>query len=585
MENLRADSIVGGRFPGLHSRIPRPLRPWFLSALDHLMHLSEMRSFFVEHAGLQGTHLLDEILDRLDVSYALSLKDRGRIPHEGRLVVVANHPLGGLDGLILLRALLEVRRDVRVVANDLLLELPGLSERFLPYDVFSRRPQKENLSGIGRALQQEEAVLFFPSAEVARLTWRGIREPRWHSGAVHFARKHSAPVLPAFVRGRNSRLFYLASFLSGPLSMLLLPHELFNKRGRTFPISLGDLIPASAFAQGSFGTKTLTRLLERHVARVGKGKRGLFKTESCIVHPVDGGRLRAEAARAIPLGSTPDGKRILLAEGDSAALLREIARLRECTFRKVGEGTGGRMDLDAYDRHYRHVVLWDEPRSEVVGAYRIGECSKILSERGRAGLYSASLFEYSRELEALLPKSIELGRSFVQPKYWNSRALDYLWQGIGAYLASRPDLEHMFGCVSISNTYPEPAKDLLVHFFSTWFGGCEVGATPGRPYLLSKAREEGIRGLLPGKSYREELRALKETLKQYGCAIPTLYKQYADLCEPGGVRFLSFGVDPDFGNCVDGFILVSVSKITAEKRQRYIGPASAAKRDRLQAAS
>lgn len=585
MESLRADSIVASRFPGLRSRIPRLVRPGLLSALDRLMHLGEMRSFFAEHRGLQGVPLLDEILDRLDVSYALSLKDRGRIPHEGRLVVVANHPLGGLDGLVLLRALLEVRQDVRVVANDLLLGLPGLSEHLLPYDVFSPRPQKENLSGIGRALQQEEAVLFFPSAEVARLTWRGVREPKWHNGPVHFARKHSAAVLPVFVRGRNSPLFYAASLLSRPLSTLLLPHELFNKRGRTLALKVGDLIPASAFSQGSLGTKTLTRLVERQVARVGKGKKGPFKTESCIVHPVDRGRLQSELAKAQRLGATPDGKRVLLADGSSSALLREIARLRECAFRKVGEGTGGRMDLDAYDRHYRHLVLWDEPRAEVVGAYRIGECATILSERGRKGLYSASLFEYSRELEALLPKSIELGRSFVQPKYWNSRALDYLWQGIGAYLASRPDLEHLFGCVSISNTYPEPAKDLLVHFFTTWFGGCEAGAFPRRPYLVSRAREEEIRALLPGKHYREELRVLKETLKQYGCAIPTLYKQYAELCEPGGVRFLGFGVDPDFGCCVDGFILVSVSKITAEKRQRYIEPVAAVNQRPLQAAS
>jgi putative hemolysin len=480
---------------------------------------------------------------------------------------------------------MEVRQDVRVVANDLLLRLPGLSEHFLPYDVFAPRPQKENLAGIERALQQEEAVLFFPSAEVARLTWRGIREPGWHNGPVHFARKHSAAVLPVFVHGRNSPLFYAVSLVSRPLSTLLLPGELFNKRGRTLALRVGDLIPASAFTQGSLGTKTLTRLLERHVARVGRGKRGPFKTESCIVHPVDRERLRSELATAQRLGATPDGKRVLLADGDRSTLLREIARLRECAFRKVGEGTGGRMDLDAYDRHYRHIVLWDEPRADVVGAYRIGECSTILAERGREGLYSASLFQYSQELDALLPKSIELGRSFVQPKYWNSRALDYLWQGIGAYLASRPDLEHMFGCVSISNTYPEPAKDLLVHFFSTWFGGGEVRVLPRRPYLLSRAREEEIRGLLPGTSYREELRALKETLKQYGCAIPTLYKQYADLCEPGGVQFLGFGVDPDFGSCVDGFILVSVGKITAEKRQRYIEPAEVAAHRGLQAAS
>ena len=280
--------------------------------------------------------------------------------------------------------------------------------------------------------------------------------------------------------------------------------------------------------------------------------------------------LRTDLSQAELLGITGDGKRILAVGGTRRIVLRELARLREQTFRSVGGGTGARLDLDAYDRYYKHLVIWDEAGLEITGAYRIGVAGEILKERGTEGLYSSTLFEYSPAFQALLPQAAELGRSFVQQRYWNSRALDQLWQGIGAFLASRPEIRYLFGCVSISGAYPEPAKELLVHFFRTWFGEAEGGARAKNPFVLSTVRERDLRSLLPGEHYREELRRLKAALKLYGCAIPTLFKQYAELCEPGGTKFLDFGVDPDFGHCVDGFILVDVTRLTAEKRARYL---------------
>ncbi len=201
---------------------------------------------------------------------------------------------------------------------------------------------------------------------------------------------------------------------------------------------MGDPIPATAFTATAFEPRVLTKLLQKHTARVGKGRKGLFKTESTIAHPVDRRLLRTELRQAELLGLTGDGKSILMVDGSRRNVLREVARLRELTFRSVGEGTGGRLDLDAYDRYYKHLVIWDEAALEITGAYRFGVAGPILAERGKAGLYSASLFEYGPAFEALLPHSAELGRSFVQQRYWNSRALDQLWQGIGAFLLSRP---------------------------------------------------------------------------------------------------------------------------------------------------
>ncbi len=563
-------ALLDSRDPRILARVPAFGRPWLLRAGERLLHLGEIRAFFRDHDGLRGVELLDEIFERLEVSHSLSLRDRQRIPAEGRLVVVANHPLGGLDGLALLRAIREIRPDVRVVANDLLCSIPGLSEFFLPYDIFSGKPQKERLEAIGRALENDEAVIFFPAAVVARMTWRGVREGNWRSGAVRFATKHSAPVLPVFIQGSNSRLFRGVSLFSRVFSMLLLPHELFNKRGRTLLMKAGDPVPSHALTGSTLPPKVLAQLLRKHLLRIGRGKKGIFRTQSAIAPPVERKALRAELFKAEVLGAASDGKQILLVPGSSSAPVREIARLRELTFRCVGEGTGTRLDRDPYDAFYEHLVLWDEAELEIVGAYRLGPCAEILENGGPERLYSASLFRYSPEFEALLPSAVELGRSFVQRRYWNSRALDLLWQGIGAYLAARPSVRYLFGCVSISATYPEPARDLLVHFYRTWFASEGPAVRSLNPYVLSRAKEAELSAQFPGKDYRQELRRLKETLKHYGCAIPTLYKQYAELCEPGGVRFLDFGVDPAFGNCVDGFILVDVAGITAEKRARYI---------------
>jgi putative hemolysin len=382
-------------------------------------------------------------------------------------------------------------------------------------------------------------------------------------------------VLPVFVKGRNSPGFLGVSFLSRTLSMLMLSRELFNKGGRVIGLRVGDLVPASAWSGTGLRERALAQALRKHVALIGKGKKGLFKTESSIAHPVDRRALRAELARTLPLGSTPDGKRIYLAEGSLKALMREIARLRELTFRRVGEGTGQRQDLDEYDRPYKHIVLWDEAEWEVVGAYRIGDCPEILRSRGIEGLYSASLFDLGPGLRALLPQALEMGRSFVQPRYWNSRALDLLWQGIGALLASRPDVRYLFGCVSISASYPEPAREMIVHFFKTWFGSGAPEALSKNPYRISRGREAELAALFPGREYRAEMRQLKSTLKEFGGALPTLYRQYTELCEPGGVRFHDFGVDRGFGSCVDGFMVMDLTFLSAEKRARYLEPAAA----------
>ncbi len=279
--------------------------------------------------------------------------------------------------------------------------------------------------------------------------------------------------------------------------------------------------------------------------------------------------LETELLGAELLGKTADGHSIFLAEyAASPMLMREIGRLREITFREIGEGTGKEIDLDEFDAWYEHLILWNTAKREIVGAYRIGNPSAIEKKHGKASLYTSTLFHFSKELQNVLPRSLELGRSFIRREYWNSQALDYLWHGIGAYLAKHPDIEYLFGPVSISGEYTREAINCIVFYFTKWFDSKLFSVEPVIPFGLSSARN--LSSLMAGKEAQEDFMILKRKLREQGLQVPTLLKQYSELSDSGGVHFLSFGIDAAFGNCVDGFILVEVSKIKESKKRRYI---------------
>jgi hypothetical protein len=175
-------------------------------------------------------------------------------------------------------------------------------------------------------------------------------------------------------------------------------------------------------------------------------------------------------------------------------------------------------------------------------------------------------------MQPYFEQGIELGRSFVQPKYWGKRSLDYLWYGIGAYLRKHPEVRYMFGPVSLSNSYPKVAKDMLIWFYSHYFNDTEDLGRSFSPYNLDEETLDNFQRMFVGDNYKADFRILKEQLEFLGVSVPTLYKQYSELCEEGGVSFLDFGVDADFNYCVDGLVLVDINYVKQKKRLRYIGP-------------
>ena len=476
------EQTVSNRFPSFLSNKPSVMRKPVLQLLKRMVYQKSVNDFLALNIDKFGFEFIDAVFDYFDFSYGVSARDKANIPAEGRVVIVANHPIGTLDGLALLKLVGEVRSDVKVLANDLLASVDALGELIIPLDNMGHASALRSCKGVLRALEQEQAVIVFPSGEVSRARPSGVRDGAWKSGFLHFARKACAPILPVYIEAKNSLLFYSASMLFKPFGTALLPYEMFNKRSRTIQFKVGELISPVALATDKLRDKALVKRVRKHVYNIGKNKSAPFKLLKTIAHPESREGLQRELKACELLGETRDGNRIYLVDyKQDSAVIREIGRLREVAFRRVGEGTGGKRDLDAFDAIYRHLVLWDRENLQIAGAYRIGEGAKILASKGVQGFYTRSLYTFEPEFEAYLANSIELGRSFVNPSYWGKASLDYLWQGIGAYLARYP-ARYIIGPVSMSADYPRALMDMLVYFYCTYYAFKGTLAVANIPY-------------------------------------------------------------------------------------------------------
>jgi putative hemolysin len=562
------DAILNQYYPRLAGRplITPPIR----SVLRRLLREEQFLRFAEQYPHLRGMDFVEQVLETLQFTYSVSDRDRENIPVSGRVMIIANHPIGSLDGLALLKLVHESRPDVRIVANDLLETIKPLRSCLLSVKVMTGITLKEQIARIDKALANEEAVIIFPAGEVSRFCPRGIRDGRWQKGFLRLAARAKAPILPIHVHGRNSFSFYTASMLLKPLSTLMLIGEMFRRQRQPLKLTIGGLIPYGAYDGLKIREKDKIDLFRKHLYRIGVGKKGIFPTETAIARPERRIVLKKNVQAGELLGRTPDGKEIYLFEGDeNSPVLREISRLREITFRAVGEGSGKRRDLDGFDRYYRHLVLWSAEDLEIVGAYRLVDAAAVVRDRGCEGLYSHSLFQFNTAHFPYFEQGLELGRSFVQQRYWGKRSLDYLWYGIGAFLRRNPQYRYLFGPVSISNAMPQMAKELLVFFYKLYFADNRTEPCSRTPFRFSLPVTDLAR-TFTGDNYHQDLIHLKSLLGAMGVSIPTLYKQYTELCPPGGVIFLDFNVDRDFGNCIDGLVVVDTHQLKPAKRKRYI---------------
>jgi len=536
--------------------------------------------------------LLENVLAEMNVEYRISDPDLERIPQTGAVVVAANHPFGVLDGAILGALLERVRPDVKIMTNFLLAGIPELHERCIFVDPFggsgsaaiNRRGLKEAIAW----LREGGVVAMFPAGEVSHVLLRRmeIADSEWNPAVARLARMTGAATLPVFFEGRNSVAFQTVGLLHPALRTAWLLNEFLQQTNKKVEVRVGSLVSAETVSNAGTDRAAAGYLRWRTYLLAQRGQQSrslppalravfLRRKQEEIATPVQRESLLQDLEK-LPAERCFDQNRefaVVVAEpSEIPNLMLELGRLREVTFRAVGEGSGKARDLDRFDDYYKHVLLWSRTRQELVGAYRLGLTSEILPRWGTRGLYTSTLFRYDPRLFERMGPALELGRSFVRPEYQRQYApLLMLWKGIGRFLAANPQLAILFGAVSISSRYNRVSRELIVRFFRAREKDCELKKliTPRRPFRPGWIRP----GDCPASCTRlrdiEELADPIADVEADGKGVPILIKQYAKL----GGRLLSFNVDRDFSDVLDGLVLVDLRQSSPEVLERYVGKA------------
>ncbi len=537
-------------------------------------------------SGAPPVVFLERTMERFDVRLLVDDGDLARIPATGPAVVVANHPFGGIEGLALALMLLRVRPDVRLMANRLLGRIPQLAEIFFLVDPFERRDSpRRSLAGLrsaARWLADGGMLALFPAGEVAHLhlSQRAVVDPRWLPTAGRLIRRARCPAVPVWFPGRNRPLFQLVGMVHPALRTAMLPRELLARRGRALEVRVGSPVPYSRLEPlGSDAevVDALRRRVEILAARPAASAspvqpRRTPQEAAPVVEPVSADDLAGEIAN-LPAGAllAANGpQQVWVADAPRIpAVLREIGRLREVTFRAVGEGTGRELDLDRFDESYEHLFIWHADRRELVGAYRIGRADRLVASEGMRGLYTSTLFRFAPRLFEAMGPSLEMGRSFIRPEYQRSfTGLLLLWKGIGRYVVREPECATLFGPVSISADYHTASQQLLVAFLKHNLGRHRFArwVRPRTPFRERPSRV--IRRGAADLGSLDEVSQFIAEIEADGKGVPILLKQYLKL----GGALLGFNVDPEFSNVLDVLILVDLRRTPAATLAKYMGP-------------
>lgn len=537
----------------------------------------------------QTGDFLIRALEELGVSADVTEADLANVPQTGPLVVVSNHPFGVVEGLVLARVLSRIRPDVKILANHMLAAIPEMRAMLIELDPFGGAGSKvRNMAGLRAALswlKQGGALLAFPSGEVSSLAVgkRMVADPPWQSGVAALVRKSGAPVLPVFFSGRNSNWFQAAGLVHPRLRTLLIPRENLKRCGQQLRLSVGSAIGAEklaglgdeeASAYMRFRCHLLRNKGREESATPASPKAKRVETALAAARPREW-RL-AEIAALRPQQVLVESAPFMVFEAKAdeiPAIMHEVARLRESTFRHVGEGTGNPLDTDAYDARCRHLILWNVADQEVAGAYRFAGTDELLPKHGPAGLYTSSQFRIKPAFWKRLDPALELGRSFIRVRYQKSyQPLLLLWKGLAEYVSRNPRYRVLFGCVSISGDYSQLARELMVQFLRrhSFDPGLARLVKPTRPHRERQLPRLDLR--VPDSVFRNpgDLNDLVAEVEQ-GRGVPVLLRQYLKL----GGRIAAFNLDPDFGGCLDGLICVDLALTEERTLARFMGAENA----------
>jgi putative hemolysin len=557
-----------------------------ITLLTEVSGLKKLERFYNTVEDLHDLDFVAAVFRNLELEIEVSEKDLASIPREGGLAFVSNHPYGAVDGLALVHVLGHVRPDLRVMANFLLQQLEPLSHRFIGVNPFEQLTSLSSFQGMRQALGHMSdggALAVFPAGEVSsfRTDLKAVADPRWKAPVIKLIQKAGVPVVPVWFDGANSLLFQMLGMIHPNLRTIALPKEMLRMRGRSIRMRIGKPIPAKDIA-GFQSSDQLARFLRARTYALGSGlqvKRELFRPlwfpsrPKQVVDAVDEEALRREVEGMEDLRLNRQGEFDLFLAGSHRipTVLREIGRLREETFRAVGEGTNKAIDLDEFDIYYDHLFLWDRVAGRVAGAYRIGDGRHIMERYGRRGFYTHTLFRMGRPMDRVLRRSFELGRSFIALDYQRQRLPLYmLWRGLLLHITANPDHQYLLGPVSISGSYSRFSRALIMEFARRYHYDHDMARhiTPRNRFKVDAelADSEALVSLDADLKRMDRLIAEVDPNEN---AMPVLLKKYLLL----NARIVGFNRDPRFNDALDGLMVLDLTKLpetTVEDLRRGI---------------
>lgn len=514
---------------------------------------------------------LNTIIEFFGFEYEVSATDLKRLPRTGSFITVSNHPLGGEEGVLLTRLMLNVRPDFKVLTNFLLSRIKPLSGWFIPVNPFEdRKASQSSIPGIKQALnhlREGSPLCIFPAGEVSSYQpdKKSITDKPWQPSVMKIIQRAQVPVIPIYFEGKNSRLFYLLGRIHPILRTLRLPAEFLNKHGKPLRIRIGT--PISVAEQSEFESleeytqflrnKTYTLGIPYHESEVQNMQ--VLRPEESVINPVETSLLLKEIALlsehflfkvknysvyAPPASLIPN-------------MMREIARCREITYREVGEGTNKPLDTDQYDLYFHQLFIWDEEANQLVGAYRIGKGKEILENYGMDGFYIYSLFKIDEKMKPILNQTLELGRSFVMKAYQKKATPLYLlWKAL-LVLLLKFDYRYLIGPVSISGKFSNIAKALTIEFLAANYFRHDLA-----PYITNREKSEiKIHKLIDKELFLKITKGDFAKLDKYiqdidpGFTTPILVRQYVSMLN---TKTIGFNIDPMFNNCLDALMIMDI---------------------------
>lgn len=547
--------------------------------LMKVLKISKLNALYDANKHLSDVEFLTSILDSLQIKFEIPEEDLKRLPKDGAYITISNHPLGGIDGILLLKLMLEREPNFKIIANFLLHRIEPLKKYIMPVNPFeNHKDAKSSVVGIKetlRHLSDGKPLGMFPAGEVS--TYRDgklVVDREWEEGAIKVIRKAQVPVVPIYFHAKNSRLFYLLSRIDDTLRTAKIPSELWTQKDRVIKVRIGK--PISVAEQNEHKTleeyseflrkKTymLANPFEKESKLLTAPNLKLPRSPKQIVTPAQHEKIveEVEALRKADCRLLQSKNyEVFFTKPDKITnILHEIGRLREITFREVGEGTNESIDIDAYDKYYHHMFLWDDDAKKIAGAYRMGLGSEIFPRYGITGFYLQELFRFEPELFDMMSKSIEMGRAFITKEYQQKpMPLFLLWKGIVHTTLRYPEHKFLIGGVSISNQFSDFSKSLMIEFMKSNYYDPYIAQYihPKKEYKVKLKDADKDFIFDEAESDLNKFDKIIDELEPGSLRLPVLMKKYIKQ----NARVVAFNVDPLFNNAVDGLMYIRIADI------------------------